>query len=371
MLFLCSLASSDLPAHALSTSSYLPAALPFSKPADLAGERTSRWQAGEMSVSATGGESISIKDAKGRSVEVRLPVKKLVVLTSDALEVIRALKAEDIVVGVNTSIAKDPVFWPKFKNKPAVGRWMEPNYELIGKLNPDIVIAYARYPGKNLEKKLAPLGITVIRLDFYKIRTLLKEVETLGIILGKKEEARQLIDWYQEKLELIERKSKYPGNLPDVYIESYSKYHTTGPGSGGHEMCTLAGGHNIASDFSMPYPKITPEWVLASNPHVIIKAVSFSNCYAMTDSSSLKDMRNKIIARPTWDNIRAVKEDRVYMMAGDIWTGPRAIIGIIYMAKWFYPEDFKGLDPKKFHREYLVRFQGINYQGVYVYPNEN
>jgi len=54
-------------------------------------------------------ESISIKDATGRFVEVRLPVKKLVVLTSDALEVIRALKAR------------------------------EPNYELIVELNPLIL----------------------------------------------------------------------------------------------------------------------------------------------------------------------------------------------------------------------------------------
>lgn len=60
-----------------------------------------------ITAQAVRGESISIKDATGRSVEVRLPVKKLVVLNSDALEVIRALRAEDLVVGVNTSIIGD------------------------------------------------------------------------------------------------------------------------------------------------------------------------------------------------------------------------------------------------------------------------
>ena len=319
----------------------------------------------------TRGESISIQDATGRFVEVRLPVKKLVVLTSDALEVIRALKAEDLVSGVNTGIAKDPLFWSKLKNKPRVGSWRGPNYELIAELNPDIVIGYARHPSQDMEKKLAHFGITVIRLDFYKIRSMVKEIEILGRILGKEQEARQLIGWYQEKLKLIERESMPLMNRPDVYVESYSKYHTTGPGSGGHEMCVLAGGRNIASNFSIPYPEITPEWVLAKNPHIVVKAAALSNCYAMIDPDPLKSIRGKIMARPAWDNIRAVKDSRVYVVASDIWTGPRAIIGISYMAKWFHPEVFKYLDPEKLHREYLENFQGIKYQGVYVYPNEN
>ena len=314
-------------------------------------------------------EVINITDARGRSVQVRLPVKKLVVLTSDALEVIRALKAEDLVVGVNTGITKDPLFWPGLKNKPIVGSWRGPNYELIVELNPDIVIGYARHPSQDMEKKLAPFGITVVRLDFYKIRSMVKEIKILGRILGKEQEARQLIDWYHEKLKLTERESMPLRNRPDVYVESYSKYHTTGPGSGGHEMCVLAGGNNIASNFSIPYPEITPEWVLAKNPHIVVKATALSNCYVMTDPDPLKSVRDEIMARPAWDNIRAVQDGKVYVMASDIWTGPRAIIGISYMAKWFYPEVFNYLDPEKLHREYLENFQGIKCQGVYVYPD--
>ena len=317
-----------------------------------------------------GREIILIEDAAGRFVEVKLPVKKMVVLTSDALEVIRALKAEDLVLGVNTGIARDPRFWPMLKNRQRVGSWMEPSYELIAELNPDIVIGYARHPSQDMEKKLIPFGITVIRLDFYKMRTLLKEVEILGRILGKEEEARQMITWYRKNLNLTEESMRDTDGRPLVYIESYSKYHTTGPGSGGHEMCALAGGHNIASGFSIPYPEITPEWVLAENPHIIIKATSLSGCYAMTDLQPLKSIRDNIMARPAWDNIRAVQGGKVYVMAGDIWTGPRAIIGATYLAKWFHPDLFEDLDPAKLHKEYLERFQRIKYQGVYVYPKK-
>ena len=325
---------------------------------------------GRTTAQSTKGEGIFIRDAAERSVEVRVPVKRLAVLTSDALEVIRALNAEDLVVGVNTGIGRDPLFWPRLKNKPNVGRWNEPDYELIVALDPDIVIGYAQRPGRDMEKKLTPFGITVIRLDFYKIRTLLKEVEILGRILGRDNEALQLIEWYRQKLKLIQRQPDNQANPCRVYIESYSKYHTTGPGSGAHEMCVLAGGYNIASNFSIPYPEITPEWVLAKNPDVIIKAVALSNCYAMTDPDPLKSIRKKILARPAWNNINAVMQGRVYVMASDIWTGPRAIIGTGYLAKWFYPDIFENLNPEELHREYLERFQRIKYQGVYVYPKE-
>ncbi|MEA3414721.1 MAG: ABC transporter substrate-binding protein [Thermodesulfobacteriota bacterium] len=315
--------------------------------------------------------TISIKDANGQSIRVKLPVKRIIVLNSDALETIWALGAKDRVVGICDGISNGQLFWPELKDRAVVGSWSEPNYELIVGLNPDIVICYSRWPGQQLEKKLTPFDIKVVRLDFYKIRSLVKEIKILGRILGKEQEARQLIDWYHEKLKLTERELMPLRNRPDVYVESYSKYHTTGPGSGGHEMCVLAGGNNIASNFSIPYPEITPEWVLAKNPHIVVKVSAFANCYAMTNSGALKSIKNEIINRPAWDNIQAVQDDKVYVMASDIWTGPRAIIGISYMAKWFYPEVFKYLDPEKLHREYLENFQGIKYQGVYVYPNEN
>jgi len=320
----------------------------------------------QRGATGTTGKRITIVDANGRSIDVRLPVKGIVVLTSDALEVIRSIKAEGLVAGVNSGISKDPLFWPELKNRPSVGSWRNPNYELIAELNPDIVIGYAQRPGPVMEKKLGSFGIQVVRLDFYKIFTLEREVKILGQILSREKEAGQLIAWYHKGRDLIQKGLKKIGCRPRVYVESYSKYHTTGPGSGGNEMCVLAGGQNIAAGFSIPYPEVTPEWVLVKNPQVIVKATAVTNAYDVTDSGPLKEIRKEIMARPAWDNIRAVQEGKVYVMESSIWTGPRAIIGISYMAKWFHPDIFRDLDPEGLHREYLERFQGIQYRGSFV-----
>lgn len=315
--------------------------------------------------------NIQLKDATGRTVELSLPVRKVIVLTSDALEIIRALKAEDLVVGVYSDISRDLLFWPRLKDKPKVGSWKALNYELVVELNPDVVLCYGQRPGRDMEKKLEPFGIKVIRLDFFKVSTLENEVRSLGCILEKEAEAEQLIAWYRKNLKFLQESLRDIRNRPDVYIEGDSNYHTTGAGSGGNEMCVLAGGHNIASTLSLPYPEVTPEWILMNDPKVIIKVTTVntcSSCYALTSEGPLKGIRDRIMARPAWDNIQAVREGKVYVMANEIWTGPRAVIGTAYMAKWFYPHVFEGFDPKELHREYLRKFQGLKYEGLYVYP---
>ena len=312
-----------------------------------------------------GAEScIEIIDALGKQVEIKLPVKKMVVLNSDALEVVRSLKVEGLVVGVFSEIAKNPLFWPVLKDKPKVGSWRDANPEIIAELDPDIVIAYSHAPGEAFAKQMAALGITVLRLDFYRVKTLDREIKTLGRLLHREREAKRLCAWYQRKLNFIQGKLVEVDSRPVVYVESYSDYHTTGPGSGGHEICELAGGHNLAAGFAIPYPQVTPEWVVSRNPQVIIKAVTRDSGYGLNDPASLQSLRVAIMERPAWHLIPAVKSGAVHVMGSAIWTGPRAIVGIAWIAKWIYPDLFSELDPQALHLEYLTTFQGLENAGM-------
>ncbi|MCD4740881.1 MAG: ABC transporter substrate-binding protein, partial [Desulfobacteraceae bacterium] len=310
---------------------------------------------------------IKIRDANGNFIQVKLPVKRIVVLTSDALEIVCALRADDLVTGVFTGVSREALFEAKLKKKPKVGDWREVNYELLAELKPDIVLCYARSPGKNLEKKLKPFGIKVVRLNFFKIETLEQEINTLGLVLGKTKQAEALINWHQSRLRFLQKELKGIKDPPYVYIEGDSRHHTAGPGSGGDKMCTLAGGNNIASDLSIPYPEITCEWILKNNPDVIIK-VATRGSYNIkpknikTDNKTknrqvgLKKMQEEIMARLAWNHIKAVKQNRVHIITNEIWAGPRAVIGTGYMAKWFFPEKFKHFNPEEIHKEYIDNF---------------
>lgn len=313
-----------------------------------------------------GAAAMSVRDALGRDIHISLPVERIVTLNSDVLEVLRTLKADNLVVGVFSEIVREPGFWGDLARKPKVGSWCDPDMEAIAALKPDVVIAYSRSPSPELDQKMALFGISVLRLDFYKVDSLEREVRVLGQILNRTAEADLFCEWHRRHLEMIREKIAGVSSRPTVYVESYTDYHAAGPGSGGHEMCTLAGGNNISADFSIPFPQVTPEWVVSQNPEVIVKAASWGNGYNLKDSSLFNKKRDIILKRPAWEHIRAVASGNVHVLDSSIWTGPRAIIGIAYMARWIHPDLFPDLDPEALHKEYLETFQRMPYRGVFT-----
>jgi iron complex transport system substrate-binding protein len=247
-----------------------------------------------------------------------------------------------------------------------MGSWRNANIEAIAALKPDLVVAYERNPGQELEKKLGPLGIQVLRMDFYKMKSMAREIRDMGRILGKEKEAEAVCSWNERNMNLIRTRLKNVSAKPTVYVESYTDYHTVGPGTGGDEMCSIAGGMNIASAMSIPYPEVTAEWVLSKNPDVIVKAAAWSNGYEKNGSEYLNMIRTRIVNRPLAGRIKAVKDGRVMVLDSNIWTGPRAVVGICYLARLFHPSLFRDIDPSAIHREYDERFLRLPFKGNYV-----
>lgn len=314
----------------------------------------------------------NITDSTGRNISISLPVERVVTLTSESAEVMRALGAEDKIVGVSKYVADNKPLWGELADKPVVGSVFSPNYEAIVELKPDVVITYVRW-SEDLEEKLAPFGITVVRLDFYKSKTLRREIRTLGRIIGKKKKAEELIGFYDHYEQLITSRIETipPQKRVRVYIEGYQDYHSAGRNTGWAQQTTLAGGRNIAENLTGEYPVVSAEWVITENPDIIVKAVSGSRKifgYTINDPEQAKQLQDKIMSRPGWNTINAVKNKRVYLISGDIISGPRYIIAVVYLAKQFYPHIFRDLSPQEIHREYMEMFQGIEYQGIWAYP---
>ena len=309
----------------------------------------------------------TIVDSNGDAITLYKPAKRIVVLNSDCAEVIRSLGATDEVIGVSTGIAEDD-FFPELRTVQTIGKWNNPDCEVLLALDPDIVLAYNKWPGKDkLEAKLGGTDIVVIRLNLYIPDNMTDDVRKLGIVLEQEGEAQELIDFYQHHTDLI---GERVGNLPkedrrSIYLECYSDFKTVSKGSGGDQMCRMAGGRNIASDLIGAYPKIDSEWAIAQNPDVVVRAASAS----YDNTSEPEAILGNIMNRPGWEGMDAVEGGRVHLLTSDIYTGPRYIIGVMYMAQWLYPDVFADIDPSGIHREYLVRFQGMGIpDNIFVHP---
>jgi iron complex transport system substrate-binding protein len=317
--------------------------------------------------------TIEVVDSVGSVIEIPQPLERVVILDHYAGEMVRALGAIDMIVGINDSMAEDTEYWPVLCKVPPAGSYSEPNYEKIVELNPQLLIS-CDIGAAETEAMLKPAGIPVVRLDFYYPETFVSDIQTLGLVLGKEDEAQELIDFYEYYFNMVQERT---GALEEdekatIYYESSSKdYASAVEGSGWHEAILMAGGINIfANEVTTGSPsacEISPEAILEKNPSAIWK--NRAGSYIPTDETETEALYNSLISRPGWEDLDAVKNNRVIAINYWMSRGCCKLVTICYMAKLLYPDLFLDMDPEEVTREWLEGFQGVEYKGGYVYPS--
>ena len=317
-------------------------------------------------------EMVKIVDSEGRLVEIPQPVERVVVLDHYGGEMVRALGAKDKIVGINRYMADNPEYWPVLKDVPSAGFFTEPNYEKIVELNPQVVIT-CDLGVPETETKLEPTGIKVVRLNFYKPKTFVNDIRTLGLLLGKEKEAQELIDFFQHYFNTVqERVGKFAvEEKTTVYYEGKKEYSSVAGSSGHHEAILLAGGVNIFAGEATGLwgtCEVSPEAILEKNPSAVWKY--FPGSYIPANQGEMTATYDNLLSRPGWAELDAVKNNRVIIMNYWMAKGCGKLVTICYMAKLLYPDEFQDMSLEEVAREWIERFQGVNYHGGYSYPPE-
>ncbi|VVB72146.1 Periplasmic binding protein [uncultured archaeon] len=334
---------------------------------------------------------MTITDSAGREVTIFMPIQRIIPLNTNAAEVVSMLKAVDRVVAVDADEKTKSEMPKELKKKQTVGKWSDPDYEMIGEIAkgagdtiaPDIlVITYPEadkpYGALAVEKGLSSFkNITVVGFKLSRPENMSEEIMKIGILLGEEKEAENYIEWYEGHKNEI--KKAVQGKVrPRVYVEVYNNgaglgaLPSVGKASALFNQIDFAGGHNICSNLKDMSPKVDWEWVTTQNPDVIVSLQSTDNIgwekAPSTDSIKLEKVRNEIISRPGASAISAVKNGRVYVVSGSQFYGMDSIVGIGYFAKLFHPE--VDLDPEQIYKEYLERM-GVEYpkERILIYPN--
>ncbi len=328
---------------------------------------------------------LTLIDMADRIVTVKKPVESTVICFPQALETLRSLQMpKDSIVGLAKHRPEyDPGFFPEIGDIPDVGDRWTPNVEEILALRPDAVIftSLSGYidttPTINT---LESAGVTVLCFNLNTLETYQEEVEKLGYVFDKQDEAEEFLDWRENILHSIEEMVE---NIPEedkprVYFEaasegdSYKIY-------GSYAYIAMAGGTDIFSDQSGSYMSVNPEAVADRDPEIIVKVGGTAGGYDLDagDTSELEEARVEIMSRDILRYVPAVEEEEVHIITvhllsffGD--SGCRSFIQVAYQAKWFHPDLFGDLHPQAIHQEYLTRFQGLDIDldenGVFVYP---
>ncbi len=323
---------------------------------------------------------VSIKDSVGNKVIVKRKIERIVVSYYGCAEVLRSLSYAGKIVGVGETIIDRPFYFPKLSSLPSTGKTTFNEIEQILKLNPDTVILRTRAGDTETRNRLLGVNpnLNIIQMDFYKAENHISEVTRIAKILNREKEAEKYLNFYKNVLKKISSKLK---NIPDsrrprVYLESTQNFKTGAPGSSWHEKILTAGGKNIYADEPVPLPIVTSENIISKNPDIIVKVggwgVDDFGGYGVNTLAEMKLMKKAMMNRPAWDNIKAVKENRVWVLYNDILGGPAHFVGIAYLAKMINPELFKTLNPQAIHQEYLDKFQRLDFdlekRGAFVWP---
>jgi len=308
-------------------------------------------------------DTVTIVDSTGQSVDVSHPVMRIVSITSAASEVICALDAGDRIVGRDSY----SLVAPYLEDAPVVaGSSASPNIELILELDPDVVIADTML-SDDLRERIEEAGIPVIVESAWDATTVITVVRNFGMMLDKKERADEIIGFIEQYQYIIEERiaSLEETDKPAVYFEFYKPYFTSSSGTPLDNLVTVAGGINIAREESTRYPTVSPEWVVERNPDIIISILSATEDIT---EEMLEEARDEILSRQGLNSVKAVENDRVYVLCSAIRSGVLSIVGELYLAKWFHPDLFEDIDPEEVHEELIQEFFGQKLEGVYVYP---
>ena len=130
---------------------------------------------------------------------------------------------------------------------------------------------------------------------------------------------------------------------------------TYGEGSALDELCEIAGGDNIAKGIAKEYPKVDWEWVTTENPDIILKSEPKTFLGLTGDAEGI---REEVMDRIPGD-ISAIRNGKVHVYTRKITFGLESVVGLTYWAKIFYPDS--RLDPDAVYREYLKKYQGLEY----------
>lgn len=250
---------------------------------------------------------------------------KIVSLAPSLTEIVYALDLGDNLVGRSD-----------FDNYPAevdavesFGSLMEPDIEKIISLQPDYAIHVFDNP--DLSSQLTEAGIEVVQ--FEQVDTVEETygvIERVGALFGKEDKAKEVTAQMKDKIAGIQEKV--------AGAEPTSVYYVVGFGPDGdftatgetfiHDMMTIAGGDNIAKDAAGWSYNL--ENLLAADPEIII-------------TSDQWDMKPNFMAAENYDQLTAVKEDRVFEVNPDLLErqGPRIVDGIETMAKILHPDLFE------------------------------
>ncbi len=268
------------------------------------------------------GFPLTVERSDGQELTFEKPPQRIVSLSPGHTEVLFAIGAGDQVIAVDTQSD-----FPRETEEKTKIDAMSPDLEAVDELEPDLVVIMAG--PEDVVQSLDERGLQVLWLELPdSLGSLLDHIDLLGEVTGHTDQSDSLVHAMDARaLEFLDKVGATQGQR--VYHELDNELTTASSSTFIGELYLILNAANIGDDPQQPYPQLTLDAIVDADPEVIIVA------HAGASPESVK-------ARPGWQDISAVKNDRIYVVDPDIVNrpGPRLVEGLETLAKLLHPDLF-------------------------------
>jgi iron complex transport system substrate-binding protein len=271
-----------------------------------------------------------VKDGVGRTVKLPAEVRRVISLAPSTTEILFAIGAADLVVGID----RFSDFPPEALAKERVGSNVDPSFERIVALKPDVVFAASTANRQETVDGMGRLGITVYTSRATTLASVLDDIRAIAGVVGKRLEGDELAAKVSARLDSVKRNAAARAKVPALIVVWSEPLSVAGKGSVVAELLELAGGRNIAFDTDVPFPTFPIERVLVRAPEVLVVGTHSEGAPPLTP-----------LLRHT--TLPAVKNHRVYLIDGNLLfrPGPRVADGAERLAQLLHGPVDGGLPP--------------------------
>ncbi|WP_428945995.1 ABC transporter substrate-binding protein [Pantoea sp. FN060301] len=336
---------------------------------------------------------VTLTDLEGQQITLKKEPQRIVLQDGRDILALALLDRDNpfhrLVAWNNLLKKSDSATWSLMNKKwPESGKIIDMGYSDKGEVNlesvvaqhPDLMIAQLRSRPSLVQTgvldKMKQLDVPVLFIDTFEkpVTDTPASITTLGVALNREAEAKAYTDFYLRHYQAIIDKTRSIKPQPLVFVEAKA-------GLGGLESCCFTHAHvgwgamveavgakNIGSEL-LPGATgdVSLEKVIAMKPDTYIisgaqwatntnAAVPFG--YNVTQAQ-VNAAFNNMKQRPGFAQVSAVSNGHFYGIYHHFYNHPYNIVGLEYLAKFIYPQQFTSLDPNQTWKEIVTQFTQV------------
>jgi iron complex transport system substrate-binding protein len=273
-------------------------------------------------------ETQEIVDETGRTLRVPVSIERIVSLAPSLTETIYALGLQDRLVG-DTDYCDYP---PDALKKAKVGGAINPNFEKIAALHPDLVLVTKSINRLDTVRALDTLGIPSYATDPHTVVEIISSTEKLATVLGVPDTGKSLGEDMVRRLAVLQAKLKDVQPSRVLFIVWTEPLISVGKDTFIADALHRAGAISIV-DSAKDWPQTNLEEVVRLQPEYLVFAASHSE-------NATRDF-DALASRPGWRILDAVHNRRFAVISEAVnRPAPRIVSAIEELARQLHPEVF-------------------------------